>query len=256
MININERFKNCEAIKLISLLSELTPDLSDKDTQLEKIALMYSAQYKLNSIVHPEWLDQTRVNTMTGEEIPWPFSIALAEECLELISGEWQWWKKVPTPSYNQRMLELVDILHFGLSMNMQSAYFYTGGLDTDTMVHLVEYFSNDFVGREEFSYLGLVKSIAANALGFNTFDVESYSQLCAIYGIHDIHDIYALYGAKCVLNQFRQDHGYKTGNYIKMWHGAEDNVTLMTIVNDSSSKSLQDIYDRLEIAYNTVTRK
>ena len=36
----------------------------------------------------------------------------------------------------------------------------------------------------------------------------------------------------KNVLNKFRQDNGYKTGEYSKVWFGKEDNVHLEEILN------------------------
>ena len=42
-------------------------------------------------------------------------------------------------------------------------------------------------------------------------------------------------YVSKNVLNHFRQDRGYKTGEYKKSWDGAEDNVHMAEILENLS---------------------
>ena len=39
-------------------------------------------------------------------------------------------------------------------------------------------------------------------------------------------------YVSKNVLNHFRQDRGYKTGEYKKTWDGAEDNVHMVQLLD------------------------
>jgi hypothetical protein len=54
-------------------------------------------------------------------------------------------------------------------------------------------------------------------------------------------------------LNFFRQDHGYKEGTYIKIWHGEEDNEVLAILVNrlDASAADFQhQLYQALEAKY------
>lgn len=51
----------------------------------------------------------------------------------------------------------------------------------------------------------------------------------------------------------FRQDHGYKEGTYIKIWHGKEDNEVLAETVKqlDSSAEDFQtQVYQALKTAY------
>ena len=57
----------------------------------------------------------------------------------------------------------------------------------------------------------------------------------------------------KNVLNFFRQDHGYKSGSYIKIWHGREDNEVLSEIL--ASAEHVDDnfadwVYQQLQAAY------
>ena len=46
--------------------------------------------------------------------------------------------------------------------------------------------------------------------------------------------ELYRQYIGKNVLNMFRQDHGYKEGNYRKIWSGREDNEFLADILDST----------------------
>ena len=51
----------------------------------------------------------------------------------------------------------------------------------------------------------------------------------------------------------FRQDHGYKTGSYIKVWHGQEDNEVLAEIVKQLDPSAVdfqQQLYQALTERY------
>ncbi|TNF45193.1 MAG: dUTPase, partial [Epsilonproteobacteria bacterium] len=54
----------------------------------------------------------------------------------------------------------------------------------------------------------------------------------------------------KNILNQFRQDHGYKEGTYIKIWNGEEDNVTMQRVLEANEDVSPDELYQALEEAY------
>ena len=66
---------------------------------------------------------------------------------------------------------------------------------------------------------------------------------------------LFKFYVGKNVLNKFRQDNGYKTGEYSKVWFGKEDNVHLEEILNklefnNSVSECSNIIYNILNDAY------
>jgi hypothetical protein len=55
------------------------------------------------------------------------------------------------------------------------------------------------------------------------------------------------------VLNNFRQDHGYKTGEYRKLWNGREDNehlVEVLGLLDCSPEQVPQTVYESLRIRY------
>ena len=60
--------------------------------------------------------------------------------------------------------------------------------------------------------------------------------------------DLYNLYSGKNILNQFRQDNGYKEGTYTKIWDGVEDNVVMMDSIRNGD---IENLYSHLEKIYN-----
>lgn len=70
---------------------------------------------------------------------------------------------------------------------------------------------------------------------------------------VHDYvkFDLSGYYFGKNVLNQFRQDNGYKEGTYIKIWNNEEDNVHMLRIVESLGEEANWDkIYVALKTLY------
>ena len=80
----------------------------------------------------------------------------------------------------------------------------------------------------------------------FDFFELVRMSKL-------DIETLYRLYVGKNILNQFRQDHGYKEGSYIKVWNGEEDNVVMKRIWEESGSLTPDALYAKLKGAYDAL---
>lgn len=67
--------------------------------------------------------------------------------------------------------------------------------------------------------------------------------------------DLESVYKGKSLLNQFRQDHGYKEGTYKKMWTNevgdkVEDNVVMFDLIVNNSI-STENLYSELEKSYS-----
>ena len=64
--------------------------------------------------------------------------------------------------------------------------------------------------------------------------------------------ELFRLYVGKNVLNEFRQDHGYKSGTYLKTWAGREDNEHLIELLDeiDDPATAVKDLYEMLEGRY------
>lgn len=69
------------------------------------------------------------------------------------------------------------------------------------------------------------------------------------------IFDLEKLYFGKSILNQFRQDHGYKEGTYIKNWglDKLEDNVIMISLIE---KHSIERLYKELENSYKELNKK
>jgi len=78
---------------------------------------------------------------------------------------------------------------------------------------------------------------------------METFINVAIESGLN-LNKLYALYIGKNILNQFRQDHGYKEGSYIKIWNGKEDNVTMQKILAKEVDIAPDALYCALEKAY------
>ena len=199
----------------------------------QKIITMLELQDAMNSKVNADWRN-------AGYE--WYRAIWMeSSEMLEHYG--WKWWKKQDA-DVMQVKLEVVDIVHFGLSIRLMQG----SALDV-----IAEDIASDFenpnatddiktsielLARETLVNQGAHFSIIAGIMNHLAMSFE------------ELHEIYV---GKNVLNLFRQDNGYKEGHYIKMWHGREDNEYLADILKKLDSDSISfksDIYNALEQAY------
>jgi hypothetical protein len=67
--------------------------------------------------------------------------------------------------------------------------------------------------------------------------------------------DLYNLYIGKNLLNEFRQNNGYKDGSYDKLWNGEEDNVVMQRELETNSTITPSELYEFLEITYDNLVR-
>lgn len=201
---------------------------------------MLDLQDSMNSKVNPDWRN-------AGYE----WYRAIWVECAELMDHYgWKWWKK-QTPDIEQVKLELVDIWHFGLS------HLLTRKLAEREV--LVDYIEDAWVvgGETTLPFKKAIEKFASETLSGENFKVDLFSQLCQLSDM-GFNELYVGYVGKNVLNFFRQDNGYKTGEYRKNWYdGREDNEHLVEIVAslDTSLPDFKDqLYTKLTERYNLTT--
>ncbi len=207
------------------------------ERMIDKTAVMLSMQDEMNSRVDADWLRRDR---------EWYRAIWI--ECAELMDhyGGWKWWKHT-SPDLPQVVLEIVDIWHFGLSLRIGA-----GGDFRTTATRIVEEWHTP---PAPLAFLAEVERLAGTALARNEFAVGSVRNLLA-HCERDFDDLYRAYVAKNVLNLFRQDHGYKSGEYLKTWHGREDNEVLAELMNELDSDAADYrrlVYAALEERYASV---
>lgn len=193
-------------------------------TLKNRLHAMLTMQESLNSSVRNDWRTQ---------EFAWHRAIYVeATEFLEHM-GQWKWW------SEDQRNLaaahmELADIWHFGLSMVLQSispeeidetATIYSSWLEV-SLANLTEKWQT-LVTPE--TVYGLVDMLVAKA-GNGAFSWRAFAGLLVATGL-SVDGLYKLYAGKYALNCFRQQHGYRTGDYDRHWGGQSDERRLETIL-------------------------
>lgn len=141
-------------------------------------------------------------------------------ECAELLDHYgWKWWKG-HQPDMDQVKLEIVDIWHFGLSELMRS------GIDASLAARIERRLGEGEVKDFRVS----VEVLAEATLAARSFRLEPFLDVMRALPM-GFQELYRIYVGKNVLNRFRQDHGYLSGDYVKRWDGREDNEHLVELV-------------------------
>lgn len=202
--------------------------------RIQKILDMMLMQDTINRQIDEDWAVKDR---------EWYRAVWI--ECGELMEhyGGWKWWKK-DSPDMEQVLLEIVDIWHFGLSSLLVTNH------DMNLIAARVEKEWDTI--ENDLDFHTAVERLAENALNSKTFPVPEFSSILRACGL-SFEDLYKSYIGKNVLNRFRQNFGYKTGDYIKHWNGKEDNEVLSQVLSDldlESENFENKIYSILEAKY------
>jgi len=199
----------------------------------QKITHMLEMQDAMNSKVNQDWRN-------AGYE--WYRAIWMeASEMLEHFG--WKWWKQ-QEPDVMQVKLEIVDIVHFALSIRLIQ------GGDVESIAQGI---ASDF--EQPSSTRDIRTSIEMLARETLINQGAHFSIIAGVMSFLEMefNELYEIYIGKNVLNMFRQDNGYKEGTYQKIWNGREDNEHLADILAslDSDSRSFKDdVYQALHAAY------
>ncbi len=209
-----------------------------------RLLSMLTLQDGMNRKINPAW--RAAAN---------PWYRAIWTECAELLDHVgWKWWKK-QHPDMPQIHLELVDIFHFGLSELLQ-ARGDANAAASQAIEAYVGFANASPVNPDCISRQSMIEGFALKVLESKQFDLETFFRLANSCGLDEI-TLYELYVGKNVLNTFRQEHGYKSGEYQKIWDGREDNEWLVeisaSIEKDPASFS-RELYARLAKKYSEVS--
>ena len=207
---------------------------------------MLELQDSMNRKINPDWL-----------AAGYPFLRAVLVEAVEALDHYgWKWWKSQSTDLVQLR-IELIDIWHFLLSEYLVRAQ---GNKAVAARALLEDWQSEARVSFDARQYdiesldvrdkLELLTAMAA-VRRVCTPLVAGLLAACEVSAAR----LFREYVSKNVLNHFRQDHGYKTGEYRKTWDGREDNVHLAQILDalpaadeelpEALYRSLDDRYRR-----------
>ncbi|WP_323845588.1 dUTP diphosphatase [Microbulbifer magnicolonia] len=178
----------------------------------QQLQAMLVLQDEINTLVNDNW----RAQNFAWYRAIWVESAELLDHF------GWKWWKK-QEPDMDQVKLELVDIWHFGLSLELQQ------GSPEQVAAHMLEELGAG--QRSVGDFRTDLEAFTLNTLASKQFDLVGFAQLLADADM-SFDELYQRYVGKNVLNRFRQDNGYKDGTYVKSWAGREDNEHLAEIAN------------------------
>lgn len=199
----------------------------------EKILTMLELQDAMNSKVNPAWRD-------AGSE----WYRAIWTECAEMLDHYgWKWWKH-QQPDMEQVKLEIVDIWHFAMSDLLLR------GSSVESVALQIEQELAQVAPAGDIRQA--IESLALVTLQTQSAHVTEFASLMQAADL-SFDELFRMYVGKNVLNFFRQDHGYKDGSYIKVWHGREDNEHLAEILaslNVDEAGFADKVYQQLAAAY------
>lgn len=213
---------------------------------IQQAIVMLRLQSDMNAKVDSNWVQAS-----------YPYLRAVVIEAAEAIEHHgWKWWKK-QTLDLPQLQMELVDIWHFLLSEFLLREQ---GDCDR-ALEHLFKAMPTASTRTVmcdqrviELDSLALLEKlellIALSAV--RRIELSVFSSILADCGM-SWQELYRQYVGKNILNFFRQDHGYKTGTYLKIWGDREDNehlVELMSELSPDSDHYPEQLYNALRSRY------
>jgi dimeric dUTPase (all-alpha-NTP-PPase superfamily) len=219
----------------------------------KKILEMLRLQQELNDSTNG--LGWEKGITKNGKRIDWRRCIYI--EAVELIdSYPWKHWKDINAlPDYENIKIEIVDIWHFVMS---EALRVYLSIEEVDRVIESLDEFERFSARKEDFESLDVYQEIEVveNMIKATICKDNDILELLRAFFMMSyslnlsLDELYILYIGKNILNQFRQDNGYKSGTYIKNWNGQEDNVVMQNILSQNSDISPKELYQKLRKLY------
>lgn len=229
-----------------------------KMTSAEYIKEMFALQQKLND--ETNGIGWENGYTKNDRMINWKRCIYM--ESAELIdSFNWKHWKDINSETdWENATIEIVDIWHFIMSLILEDYKAHEKGNLEKIVADVVdvqgfERFSKEPANRENANTMEVINDVESLMHMTTTSNIDLFDDLLKEYFIMslkcgvNLRTLYKFYIAKNVLNQFRQDHGYKEGTYKKVWGTQEDNEVMLEILA-KNTLGATDLYEELEKAY------
>lgn len=226
---------------------------------MNKLVCMLELQQQLNDATNGEGWEKGI--TKHGKKINWRRCITM--ESAEMIdSFGWKHWKNIDQPTdYANLQIEIVDVWHFVMSLVLE--YAHTHGADG------IEELARNIGETEEYQGVNSDISLPFGSDELLMDKIEDVLRLSLIpisqemidaltreffelarLGALNTTQLYRLYVGKNILNQFRQDHGYKEGHYVKIWNGQEDNAVMKLSWEKNPEMTPAELYTALKAAY------
>lgn len=230
---------------------------------MDKILLMVQLQNQLNDATNGEkWKEGI---TQNARVIDWKRCIYM--ECAEMVdSFSWKHWKSLNQEAdWDNLQIEVIDVWHFIMSLAIEDySKNLKGGIEelAINIAHLPAFSKIDVTNSAfdtQENVIKKVEDVIRLSLVEENFEleklIESFFDLAVMSGL-DLQSLYRLYVGKNILNQFRQDNGYKDGSYIKIWDGKEDNVVMKRIWEENGDIKPNLLYTELEKTYNSLRKE
>jgi len=197
---------------------------------------------QLNGLMYMQDQLEVHLNGEDWKEQGHNYKLCVIMECCEAIDHYgYKHWKHT-VPDIPAAKMELVDILHFWLAIELveetDPAEWARAMLESMANTEASMTFTDAMLGIIGcLTQLGVIPSAnffsAMDKLGM-TWD-----------------ELHMLYVCKNTLNVFRRDNGYMDGTYVKNWDGVEDNIHAEAIARSMSEDLLASVlYDELKSAY------
>jgi len=217
-----------------------------------KIAEMFQLQNQLN--INTNGKDWLKGYTKENREIDW-YRCIYMETAEAIDSLNWKHWKNINTQDDLQNLkIEIVDIWHFLMSQIIKE----------QGLKQAIDYFEAILHKEklEKTTNQSLLITLEKLLLSSTQRILEKTTQnFIEIINHKDYQDqwnfdeLYLLYIGKNCLNQFRQDNGYKTGNYTKNWNAKEDNVYMQNFLEKQKNIDYKTLYKYLEKEYKKIVK-
>lgn len=182
-----------------------------------------------------------------------PFYRAAWMEAAELLDHSgWKWWKATEA-DVAQIQMEAVDIWHFALS-DWIIRYCPVLEMSDEFCETVARVLSREENGLDLTAF---VEIFISKCTSTGAITVDTTVPLVLSTGL-DLDSLFKMYIGKNALNRFRQDNGYATGGYIKIWAGEEDNVHLAKILDNSDGSSdtfYDDVMQQLIDCYGALAK-
>lgn len=196
-------------------------------------------QDELNKMIMPNWKQDLT---------PRHFIVQIIKELGELLDSgvEYKWWKHTPEDQLDvhNMKVEIIDIVHFAISVASFDEY----NVPNKSIIRKNDErcLVNDGNKLDHHLFTWITECLINLQDAYDPQSQLKYAIELMISSVDMNSDEFsALYYSKYLLNQFRQENGYKEGTYQKVKNGVEDNELLESIVSDfleDSGMMLQDI--------------
>jgi len=224
---------------------------------MDKIKQMLLMQQNLNDATSGK--DWEKGLTDKGKIIDWKRCVLL--ESAELINSyPWKHWKNIKAqPDFENIKIEVVDIWHFVMSEALRVFKIENLG-DIEQLSNEIKKLPAFLAFKQKknkpvhIDIYEQIKSIEYMIkVLFTSKDVlqllDAFFAMASDLNLY-LDELYNLYIGKNILNQFRQNNGYKEGSYKKVWGEVEDNVVMQNILAENINITPDNLYKKLENLY------